>query len=207
MILYPHLIKQVELHSNPYATQFWRGVLERICIGDPPFGTALVSDTLVYKKQHLPLAQANAIDVMTFFQENVGLRLDFVQFATWKEIKRKVIKDNLIQDFVTRSQQQFELDAKESHRLLSTIHLYLTIKRILPHEIHVQTYPHMYIEQIDGISFRAGGRFVYTPLADRDLLSESSDDLDEDEDTQALEEEDDFTTALPEEPDEDESIE
>jgi hypothetical protein len=208
MLRYPHLLKQhtEQPLSNPYANQFWRTtVFERLCVGEAPFGTSLVSDTLVFKKQEIVLIQSNAQDVMDFFQQVVGLQLEFVQFATWKEIKRKIIKDNLIQDFVTRSQEQFDLDAQEAHRLLSTVHLYQTIKRILPHEIRLQVYPHMYIEQIDGISFR-GGKFVYTSLADREsMLSESSqsDDDDDDELLDSIEDEP-FTT---EEPDEDENIE
>lgn len=208
MLRYPHLLRQHadQPLSNPYANQFWRtAIFERLCVGEAPFGTSLLADTLFFKKHELVLSQTTAEEVMEFFQQVVGLQLEFVQFSTWKEIKRKIIKDNLIQDFVTRSQEQFDLDAQEAHRLLSTVHLYQTIKRILPHEIHIQVYPHMYIEQIDGISFR-GGKFIYTSLADREsMLSEGipSEDEDEEELLEAIDDEP-FTT---EEPDEDESIE
>jgi hypothetical protein len=202
MILYPHLLKNV-VHSNPYYATFWKTVLERVSIGEAPFGTYRVQNRLVYRKTYIALEEATEDEVVDFFATQVGLRLQYVHYASWKEIKRKVIKDNLIQDFVSRSQVEYDLGAHEAQQVLSMIHLYLTIKRILPHEIHLETYPHMHIVSIEGITFRAG-KYTYTTLADRENAptdSDSDEDVLESEMTMT---EDD---ALNEEIDEDDSTE
>jgi hypothetical protein len=203
MILYPHLLKNV-VHPNPYYTAFWKAVLERVSIGEAPFGTHRVQNRLVYRKSYVSLEEATHDEVVDFFVSHIGLQLQYVHYATWKEIKRKVIKDNLIQDFVSRSQAQYGLETRETQQLLSMIHLYLTIKRILPHEIQLETYPHMHIVSIEGVTFKAG-KYTYTSLADRDsVLSDTDEDEDllESEDTTS---EDEFTQN--EEIDEDDSIE
>lgn len=190
---------------NPYALRFWNSVCERVAHGEAPFGTTRKDDCLQYKKHELELARATSSDVVDFFANVVGLQMDFVHFAQWKEIKRKVIKDNLIQEFVTRMQHQYQLESSYAHRLLSTIHLYLTIKRILPAEIQLEIFPHMFIRSIDGIVFKPG-RFEYIARQDRDsLASDSSSDCDDEDDSSSsgLEE-----LLLPaEEIDEDDSIE
>ena len=176
MILYPNLLQPFVLEvPNPFATDFWRNVLERLAVGETPFGTSVMDNHLTFKKHSLDLCECSARDVIDFFTDTVGLSLEFVHFASWKEIKRKVIKDNLIQDYVMRSQQHYQLTTTDAQRLLSMIHLYLTIKRILPSEIHLETYPQMYIQAIDGISFKPG-RFAYTLLGDRSSIVSDSDD-------------------------------
>jgi hypothetical protein len=202
MILYPHLLKHV-VHPNPYYTAFWKSVLERVSIGEAPFGTYRIQNRLVYRKTQLLLEEATPDEVMEFFATNVGLQLQYVHYATWKEIKRKVIKDNLIQDFVSRSQVQYELEAQEAQRLLSMIHLYLTIKRILPQEIQLETFPHMHIVSIEGVTFRPG-KYTYTPLADRDNALSESDSDDEILESESIMTDDEI---LNEEIDEDDSTE
>jgi hypothetical protein len=200
--LYPHLLKHV-VHPNPYYTAFWKSVLERVSIGEAPFGTYRIQNRLVYRKTQLLLEEATPDEVMEFFATNVGLQLQYVHYATWKEIKRKVIKDNLIQDFVSRSQVQYELEAQEAQRLLSMIHLYLTIKRILPQEIQLETFPHMHIVSIEGVTFRPG-KYTYTPLADRDNALSESDSDDEILESESIMTDDEI---LNEEIDEDDSTE
>jgi hypothetical protein len=202
MILYPHLLKHV-VHPNPYYTAFWKSVLERVSIGEAPFGTYRIQNRLVYRKTQILLEEATPDEVMDFFATNVGLQLQYVHYATWKEIKRKVIKDNLIQDFVSRSQAQYELEAQEAQRLLSMIHLYLTIKRILPQEIQLETFPHMHIVSIEGVTFRPG-KYTYTPLADRDNALSESDSDDEILESESIMTDDEI---LNEEIDEDDSTE
>lgn len=204
MILYPHLLLKNVIHPNPYYVAFWKSVLERVSIGEAPFGTHRVQDRLVYRKTHITLEDATQDEVVDFFVSQVGLRLQYVHYATWKEIKRKVIRDNLIQDFVTRSQNEYGLESHETQKLLSMIHLYLTIKRILPHEIQLETYPHMHIVAIEGITFKAG-RYTYTPLADRENGLSDAESEEELLDTESLVSEEDLV--LNEEIDEDDSTE
>ncbi len=127
------------------------------------------------------------MDVLSFFEKVVGLQLQFVTYESWKEIKRKIIRDNLIQEFALRSQREHGLDAAETHRLISLIHLYVTIKKILPQEIQLATHPtlhHMYIQAIDGLRF-LHHRVVYVALEDRSVdESESDSDAEEEIDDQ-----------------------
>ena len=94
MIVYPNLLK----HNN--VSIFWKTILERVSIGDAPFGTKIIDNNLFYKKKYIPLKNCNYLQVVEFFKEDVGLKLNYIYFNSWKEIKRKVIKDNLIQDYV-----------------------------------------------------------------------------------------------------------
>lgn len=176
MIRYPQILKKINqiTFDNPYNACFWKSIIERVSLGDAPFGTSIFDHHLKFRKSQIDLLSIEATELIDFFIEQVGLKLEFISFQSWKEIKKKIIKDNLIQDFVYRKQEQFQLDSSKTARLLSLIHLYITIKRILPSEIHLKTYPHMFIDEIDGIEFKQGN-FVYISLQDREeILSESS---------------------------------
>ena len=119
MILYPQLLK----HNN--VTLFWKIVLERIAIGDAPFGTHINNHTLVCSKKgkheeqttQLPLQTCSVTQAVHFFEHTIGLKLQYVYFDSWKEIKRKVIKDNLIQDYVLRFQKEYSLNTQQTNYL------------------------------------------------------------------------------------------
>jgi|694.fasta_scaffold150939_2 hypothetical protein len=142
MILYPQLLK----HNN--VTLFWKIILERIAIGDAPFGTHVANHILSYSKkgrfddsqtQQILLQTCSSEQIVSFFEKVVGLNLQYVYFDSWKEIKRKVIKDNLIQDYVSRFQKEYALSSSQMSYLSSMIHLYLTLKQITPDDIILET--------------------------------------------------------------------
>lgn len=185
MILYPQLLK----HNN--VTLFWKILLERVAIGDPPFGTHIVNHTLVYSKKtkveeqspiQLPLQTCSVSQAVHFFEHTIGLKLQYVYFDSWKEIKRKVIKDNLIQDYVSRFQREYSLNTSQTNYLSSMIHLYITLKQITPDDIILETIntPKLYlctrIKTIQGIYYCAQEQTVkFSPH------HEESGDSDEDE--------------------------
>lgn len=175
-------------------------LLERVAIGDAPFGTHIYEDELRFRKCSLNLMTSSAEEVVSFFTDAVGLALQYVYFESWKDIKRKVIRDNLIQDFVLRVQQRFELPSHETNRLFSMIHLYVTLKKIQPHEIVLETYPHTHIKTIHGL-------MVHNKRVSHRMASEQQHfDLEEDEEDGGPEDDVMSTTAagdLPVEEDDD----
>lgn len=155
MILYPELL-QHNVKLNPV----WTNIIERVSIGDTPFGTHIFNNTLYYKQHSISLLNCGISDLVNFFVEYVGLKLEYIHFDKWKEIKRKIIKDNLIMDFVTRMGTIYSLDSSQCRYLLSLIHLYITLKKITPNDIILEIdtseqcpYPHTYIKSINRLLF------------------------------------------------------
>ena len=174
MILYPNLLK----HNN--VNIFWKTILERISIGDPPFGTKIINDYLFYKKSNIPLKNSNYEQIIEFFKEDVGLKLNYVYFQSWKDIKRKVIKDNLIQDFVNRFQKENNLSISQGNYLSSMIHLYITLKKFTHEDIILSITPYTHIKFIKGLYFNSEtDEFIYEP--NREYIEEIQDEDDEDD--------------------------
>lgn len=155
MILYPNLLKY-HVINNP----IWVSILERISIGDAPYGTHIHNDTLYYKQHNVSLIDATSNAIVTFFSEILGLVPKYTHFDSWKEIKRKVIKDNLIMEYVSRISKEYTLSTTQSKYLLSLIHLYITLKKITPNDINLYTSVtldnsnvHTYIKSINGLLF------------------------------------------------------
>lgn len=158
MIIYPNLLK----HNN--VSIFWKTILERISIGDAPFGTKIIDNNLFYKKKCIPLKNCNYLEVVEFFKEDVGLRLNYIYFNSWKEIKRKVIKDNLIQDYVNRFQKENNLSVLQTNYLSSMIHLYITLKKFSCQDIILSIDPYTHIKNIKGLHYDSNtNEFLYEP--------------------------------------------
>lgn len=175
MILYPNLLKHRNVNT---INSFWNLILERVSIGDAPFGTKIVNDQLHFKKKFLDLYESNAEEVIEFFKENVGLQLQYVYFSSWKEIKRKIIKDNLIQDYVTRFQKENELNNTQANYLSSMIHLYITLKKITHKDIILDTDPYTHIISIKGIIYNKSSELI---LFEPHIVEEEVEDEEDDE--------------------------
>jgi hypothetical protein len=202
MILYPDLLK----HNNQ--TLFWRLILERISIGDSPFGTQIINHSLIYTRRsrsetirkEIPLKQTTPLELISFFKNTVGIQLEYVYFNSWKDIKRKVIKDNLIQDYVVRFQTEYNLTTQQTNYLSSLIHLYITLKRITPEDITLEIvesnkqYKCTRIKSISGIYYSSQDQTVKfstkreTPPSTDDEEEYNSDD--EEDEILTIEEED-----------------
>lgn len=150
MIIYPHLLK---FDKNVKLNLLWGTILERVSIGDNPFGTKIIDDKLVYKKSELYIPNCHSNDIIKFFTDVVGLQLKFIHFESWKAIKKKCIKDNLIQDFVYRFQKENNLNSHKTNYLQSMIHLYITLKKIDVSDIILETIPHTHIKAINGLLY------------------------------------------------------
>lgn len=202
MIQYPNLLK----HND--VTLFWKILLERVSIGDAPFGTQILNHELIYaNKRHresiseLSLKTSSIPEVIDFFKEVVGVNLQYVYYDSWKEIKRKVIKDNLIQDYVYRFQKDYQLTSKQTNYLSSMIHLYLTLKKITPSDIILETvntsngYTCTQIKSINGIYYSSQDNIVKfsTEHEYSDIEEEEEEDMSSrDEDEVVMNEEEDL---------------
>lgn len=158
MILYPHLLKPLYLKE---IQPFWINILERLSIGDCPFGTSLRQNILVYKQDTLSIEDSTPQHIITFYTEIVGLNIQYVFFTSWKDIKRKTIKDNLIQDYIKRKQVEWDLSQEKTNQLSSCIHLFLTLKKIVPDDVCIKCKTNTYIQDINGIVFRKGD-FIFS---------------------------------------------
>jgi hypothetical protein len=150
MILYPNLLKQNHLKN---IQPFWINILERLSIGDCPFGTNITNDILKYKQNQINLIDTTPCKIIEFYKHVVGLCIEYIYFNSWKDIKRKTIKDNLIQDFIKRKQLEWNLSREKTNKLHSTIHLYIALKFIQSEHIRLIVDKQTFIEHIQGFEF------------------------------------------------------
>lgn len=154
MIIYPNLLKNVSLLKNYLDERevcFWKKILERLSIKDAPFNTEIKNNYLYYNNKHISLLNSKDIDVIQFFMNVVGTKLIFVNYYSWKNIKKKTTKDDLIYSFVLEKKKQYNLDLKEHNKLLSFIHLNITLKLITNENIILKVDRHTYIENINNL--------------------------------------------------------
>ena len=196
MILYPNLLK------HNHVTLFWKTILERLSIGEAPFGTQIVNHSLVYSpkgmhaKEELSIKTSTIPQIISFFENVVGIKLTYIHFDYWKDIKRKVIKDNLIQDYVNRFQREYDLDVQHSNYMFALIQLCLTLKRITPDDIELEKavraqYPCTQIKSIAGIYYCPIEKQVkFSPGHAMSITSDEEDESLSDEEEESLTNED-----------------
>jgi hypothetical protein len=156
---------------------FWENVLKRVSEGDAPYGTKIQDDQLIYKNYQLSLKNSTSEQVVEFFKHTVGLDLQYIHFDNWKEIKRKSIKDNLIQNYIQQFSLKHKLTPKQSEYLSSLIHLFITLKKIPPSDIILDTdcideYNHTFIKSINSISFQ-NNTIIFNPNHESDSDSDT----------------------------------
>jgi hypothetical protein len=166
MILYPNILDTSFTSSQ--GRDFWTSVLERVCIGQAPFGTRILGQHLIYKNESLYLPDTNGDMVRAFFEKYVGLQLQFVHFKSWRNIKKKVVKDNILQEFVNNYSNQYKLSYAQCNYLLALIQLFITLKKIIPDNILLETgvcpsnpSPHTFIKDIKGLSYNVETNTFY----------------------------------------------
>jgi hypothetical protein len=111
-----------------------RSILERLAIGENPVGTVLQGDTLHFRNKQISLLDRPNIltDLQVFFHTVVGIpkQFDTEDYKQWKEIKKKYIKNFLLEAFVMEKQKEYALTLTQTNQLLATIHLGITFKHI-----------------------------------------------------------------------------
>lgn len=172
-IIYP-----VFLQCYQHATDsFWKNIFEDLAYGLTPYGTYIKQDFLScsfkdkefsYKIDEKKDSYILYNDIYNLLKNRLGIlshreknkkRIDFNTVEdniknsrkTWSDIKKKNIKEILIEKYVIEMKNKYSLSINQAKYLLSIIFIALLFKIISNEEIH---YNNNKIESIDGIEFK-----------------------------------------------------
>jgi hypothetical protein len=171
-IVYPIFLECMQYTKEP----FWASVFESLAFGQSPFGCFFNKNSLCcnYKDKEFSyrIEKKNPEelynDVYNLLAKKLGLlstrdklkkKLEFYNLEdslkttnkTWSAIRKKNIKDLIIENFVIEMKNKYGFDIKQSRNLLSTIFIGMIFKVFSVKDIHYQDGK---ILSIDGISFK-----------------------------------------------------
>lgn len=176
-IIYPLFLSCVA-----YATDtFWKNIFEDLSIGRCPYGTYISKSFLCcsYKNKDFSYKIEDK-DPKVLYDEVTNLllnragilsstdktkkKLDFLKAETvikenrtcWADIKKKSVKDFLIELFVIDMKKEYNLTILQARKLLSLIMISFVFKTIVNKDI---LFENNRIKQIDGIEFENGNFF------------------------------------------------
>jgi len=174
-LIYPTLLECCHYTEND---DFWKYVFEDLAYGKAPYGTYVSHDYLCCKTKDREFSYKidNSKDPKVLYDEiynilfnkaNIFSKLDLelkkqyfrsvenniqeIRSSSWSAIKKKNIKESLIEDFVLDMKTKNNLTIIQSRRLLSFILLGIIFKLITSRDIK---YNNGHIENIEGISFK-----------------------------------------------------
>lgn len=171
-IIYPHILECCQ-HCPDI---FWENVFEDLAYGRPPYGTYISNDFLScnYKKKDFSYKIEENKNALILYQEiydllknRLGLlsrqdkaknKLEFENTEetlkksrkTWTDIKKKNIKELLIEQYVVKMKNLHKLGIKQARFLNSIISIAMVFKVITSSDID---YRDGIIHNIDGIDF------------------------------------------------------
>jgi hypothetical protein len=154
---------------------FWKTVFEDLAYGKTPYGAYISKDFLCcgYKDKDFSYKIERKDpkkvydEVYHLFHRRLGIlsskernkrKIDFNKIEEdvqddkkkWSDIKKKNIKDLLIEMYVIKMQKKHSLSVKQARYLLSLIFIAMVFKVITSKDIH---YTNGEIQNIDGINF------------------------------------------------------
>lgn len=171
-IVYPIFIKV----SQSTTDIFWVYLYEDLAYGICPFGTYIDSDAYTincnFKGKQFIYSFKNKLhsDILTELTHlftiklNIFSKIDYLKnrtnfgkglqlfYSCWKDIKKKSIKDILIENFVLSLQKQYDLSSIQTKKLLSIINMAFTFKLISNNSI-IYDASKCVITNIDGLDF------------------------------------------------------
>ena len=172
-IVYP-----IFLECCQYTTDiFWENVFEDISYGKTPYGTYITKDFLCcnykdkefsYKIEKNKDTEQLYNDIFNLLSKKLGLlsqrdkikkKIDFYNIEeeikegrkNWSSIRKKNIKDLLIEKYVIDMKNKYSLSIKQAKYLLSIIFIAMVFKVITVKDIH---YENGKISHIEGIEFK-----------------------------------------------------
>jgi hypothetical protein len=170
-IIYPIFLECCQFAID----NFWENIFEDLAYGKTPYGTYITKDTLCcnYKDKEFSykIERKNSIelyqDVYSLLANKLGIlsqkdkvkkRVDFHNMEdqiiesrkTWANIRKKNIKDLLIETYVIDMKNKYLLTMKQAQYLLSIIFIAMVFKVISSKDIN---YYDGKIQSIDGIKF------------------------------------------------------
>jgi hypothetical protein len=170
-ILYPMFLECFEYTTD----SFWENVFEDLAYGKTPYGTYINKNFLCcnYKNKEFSYkiekkdSEQLYNDVYNLLAKKLGLlsvrdklnkKIDFNNIEedlkntrkSWNNIRKKNIKDLLIENYVINMKNKYKLSVSHSRKLISTIFIGLIFKVFSVKDIN---YNNGVIESIDGITF------------------------------------------------------
>jgi hypothetical protein len=190
-LLYPVLLECCDLTTDLY----WQQIFENLAYGKPPYGTYLNKDNLccnykdkkfnykidmvkeprqLYDELHSLLSSKLGIESS---KEKIVKKHNFKLYETklkeemihWSTIKKKSIKDALLEEFVIDMKYKYSLSWEQTRCLLSIITLSINFKIIQCSDIEYRDYK---IHSINGIEFTPGNFLVRNDIYDDIVVSE-----------------------------------
>ena len=175
-MLKKEIIYPIFLECCHYADDtFWENIFEDLAYGKAPYGTYISKNSLCcsYKKKEFSyrIEKKNSKilynEIYTLLTKRLGLlsqrektkiKKDFSDLEdtikdsrkNWNDIKKKNMKELLIELFVARMKEKYLLTIKQARHLLSIILVAMVFKVITAVDIN---YNNWHIESIDGIDF------------------------------------------------------
>jgi hypothetical protein len=175
-IIYPIFLSCRDCTSDP----FWKRVFENLAYGEPPRGIYFKDNTIysVTKKKEFNYSFADKDteviyqDVHSLFSGLYGLKSKgdmskkrevFEEFQKvnstrrsedlWSKIKRKSLRDNLIQDYVLDARRMYNLSARDMRRLYFFVSVGCVFKLFSGSDICLKG---GYIKSIEGVELSDG---------------------------------------------------
>lgn len=188
-LIYPFLLECKNFTPDLY----WKNVFEDLAYGVTPYGTFISKDHLSckYKDKEFSFklqeknAEDNFKEIFHILKFKLGLlsredilqkKLDSNKLAEeradilktdWSLIKRKNIKDVLIEHFVLSMKKKYKLTLNQARYLMSIIFIGMTFKVITNTDIHFEQGQ---IQSINGISFSTGKLFFEKDMYDMTII-------------------------------------
>jgi hypothetical protein len=188
-IIYPVLLECCEFAPD----KFWKNIFEDLAYGKTPYGTYISKNFLCcsykdkgfsYKIERKNPRQLfkDIYDLLTkklgilSFKERQNKRINFHKTEErikkfrqdWGNIRKKSIKDLLIERFVVDMKIKHSLPIKKAKQLLSMIFIAIVFKVITTKDIH---YSDGKIKYIDGIEFSTKNFKITRDIYDVDITS------------------------------------
>lgn len=171
-IMYPMFLDCMELIDD----KFWENIFEDLAYGKAPYGTYISKDSLccnykdkefIYKIEKKNPKQLYS-DIYSLLSKKLGIlskqdklmkKIDFQNIEeeikkgrkNWSNIRKKNIKELLIENYVVNMKNKHSLSIKQAKNLISIIFISMIFKIITVKDIH---YNDGVIEKIDGIEFK-----------------------------------------------------
>jgi hypothetical protein len=159
-LLYPIFMQVYLLCENV----FWKSIFNDIAHGDMPYEIFIDDEylyakdiTYYYKDKPLKTIETDIINIYnsTIFTDNELEQMDsmlYQDFDSWTNIKKKSVKDVLIEKYILLMGKQFNIPMKKLQKIYKLIILAINFKIISNHDIYYNTGTH-YIDKIAGIDF------------------------------------------------------
>lgn len=177
---------------------FWKRIFENLAYGETPRGIHFKENILysnIKKKEfnyNFENKDANVIfeDLYNIFRKISGLKSkedlmkkikEFDEFkktnslrkneTDWGKIKKKTLKENLIQDYVLQIKSKYNYSMKKIRHLYFYIMTGCVFKIINNNDIHLKN---GYIERIDGITFEENNIIYHRKITDPPILKKEN---------------------------------